>query len=362
MVVNEDIKSILLELENENEELKKALESYKPKLSDEVGFGYNFVILSKSPLKISGVLLSEGVWKGIKYLYDEMKKALPKFKGLKGMVLHGKSEEYKDRVIGKLTKVTPNDMLKSLVFEAIVDDPQAIEDIKNGVFDAVSLKIEAGQLDTSTVPPEGRDYTPYEWSLTSTPACETCLIFSVDELSLNAKEECDEMGIKDKKIEENTTVVSLSEEKKIEAPKVETKQVEPIKETPPPSADAQPKPVEEKPVATVQTNIEQIKVGKEEEKVHTVTPTDIRIIIEAPDYRAEEKKTEDVKAQPPPPQPEVKNEQPQVQEKPAVEEKPLTIGRIKKYAKEKNIDLATISAELLIKSLEKQQHNMQEEE
>ena len=170
--------SVVKELLAENTELRKRLKD----LEEKPGFSSAIHILSEAPLKITGVLISEGVWKGIKYSYEEMVKALPKFEKLKGLVMHGKTEEFKDRPIGELTKVSKDDILRAIVFEAIITDEEAAKKVKEGVFDAVSLKGEFKELDTSKTPPEGKDYTPIEWSLTGSPACETCLIFSVQEL------------------------------------------------------------------------------------------------------------------------------------------------------------------------------------
>jgi len=168
--------SIIEELLAENVELRSKLGSEE--------IGSIFHVLSIKPMKISGVLIAEGVWKGIKYSYDKvLKPALNKFKGLKGLVMHGKTEEFKDRQIGKLTKVACDDILKAITFEAEVTDPEAIEKIKEGVFDAVSIKGKFDEIDMSSTPPEGVGYTPIEWSLTGTPACKNCLIFSKEELS-----------------------------------------------------------------------------------------------------------------------------------------------------------------------------------
>jgi len=168
--------SIIEELLAENVELRSKLGSEE--------IGSIFHVLSTRPMKISGVLISEGVWKGIKYSYDKvLKPSLNKFKGLKGLVMHGKTEEFKDREIGKLTKVACDDLLKAITFQALVTDEEAVKKIEEGVFDAVSVKGKFEDIDMSVTPPEGINYTPIEWSLTGTPACKNCLIFSKEELS-----------------------------------------------------------------------------------------------------------------------------------------------------------------------------------
>jgi len=180
----------------ENIRLRKELNKYTGKY-----FTGRISILSLEPtLKITGVLIAEGVWKGIKYTYNEMKKALSKFKGLGIMVMHGKNEDFKDKIVGKVTKVETNDTLKSILFEGEITDKKAIELIKDGTFNAVSPRGEFGKVDTSKIPPIGLDYEPIELSLTSMPACRTCLIYQMKQLSLN------------KDIEDINIVSKMSEE------------------------------------------------------------------------------------------------------------------------------------------------------
>lgn len=187
--------SIIEELLAENAELRSRIES------EDVGSIFH--ILSLRPMKIAGVLISEGVWKGIKYSYDKvLKPALNKFKGLKGLVMHGKTEEFKDRVIGEITKVGTDDILKAITFEAVITDEDAIKKIQEGVFDAVSVKGKFEDIDTSVTPPEGINYTPIEWSLTGTPACKNCLIFNKEELSLNIEKDINQDGLEEVKVKE----------------------------------------------------------------------------------------------------------------------------------------------------------------
>lgn len=170
--------SVVEELLEENARLREALAQVK-----DSGFVSLFHILEREPiLKIAGVLITEGVWKGIKYTYDELKKALSKLRDLPGKVMHGHSEEFKDRTIGKITRVGTDDILKAITFEAEIHDPRAAELVKDGTFRGVSLKGMFREL-TSNVPPEGVDYTPIEWSLTGSPAVDNALLFRIEELS-----------------------------------------------------------------------------------------------------------------------------------------------------------------------------------
>jgi len=172
------MESILEELLAENAQLREKLGNYQ-----ELGFTSNINILAKKPkLKISGVLIAEGVWKGVKYDYEEMKKALSKFLGLPIKVQHGKSEEFGDRTVGKVTKVAADDVIRSLVFEGIVTDEKAVKLIEDGVFNAISIKGGFEKLEEDSTPPVGRNYTPIEASLTGSPACDNCMIFNVSAL------------------------------------------------------------------------------------------------------------------------------------------------------------------------------------
>ena len=173
--------SILQELLAENAMLREKLDQRRSELSS------RFVILQKKPLKIHGVLIAEGVWKGVLYDYNEMKKSKNKFLGLPLKVQHGHSEDFGDKEVGKITKVKEEDLLKSLTFEAEVTDPKAIELVKNGTLDAVSIKGSFELVDTSSTPPKGVNYTPEEVSLTPSPACEFCQVFNY-ELSKRCKE------------------------------------------------------------------------------------------------------------------------------------------------------------------------------
>ena len=186
------------ELLAENLELRKKihqLESHLKlkQLSD--GFGSKLHILSseKNKLRIAGVLISEGVWKGIKYDYNELCKVIDKFKGIPILVMHGHTEEFKDRPVGRVIEVSKDDVLKALTFIGEITDSRAIELVKDGTYDAVSIKGAFETLDNSVTPPVGRGYTPIEVSLTGSPACETCYIFHIEELQKSLKE-CSSLG------------------------------------------------------------------------------------------------------------------------------------------------------------------------
>jgi len=188
-------KSIIEELLAENVQLRKKLSE----ITELSGFTSHIHILEEKPqLKISGVLIAEGVWKGVKYDFEEMCKALDKFQGLPIKVMHGHSEEFGDRNVGKVIKVAKDPILRAIVFEGIITDDRAAELVKDGTFNAISIKGAFKEI-SNDVPPVGRDYTPMEASLTGSPACDNCYIFNVEELSKSLKEsnKADSIGEKE---------------------------------------------------------------------------------------------------------------------------------------------------------------------
>lgn len=168
-----------------NEELLKEVTELRKKLSDNedtsiAELSSKFQILSKKPMKIHGVLIAEGIWKGVLWRYEEMKKVINELMKLNLLVQHGETKEFKTKLVGNITKLVPNDMLKAILFEADVTDEKAIELVKKGILDAVSIKGMWKMLDTTKMPPEGVGFDPIEFSLTPSPACKNCLIFNYE--------------------------------------------------------------------------------------------------------------------------------------------------------------------------------------
>jgi hypothetical protein len=185
------MESITDYLIKENLELRKQLKvNYQLEQSNEEGeVGSRFYLVSRDPLLITGILISEGLWKNVKFSYNEMKEALSQFIGKPILVNHGNDPEYKDRIVGKITKVTPNDTIKALAFEGEVTDEQAIKDIMANKFDAVSI---SGSFDEVVKDDDGislgKGFMPIEVSLTPSPACKRCLIFTANEIGLSMPE------------------------------------------------------------------------------------------------------------------------------------------------------------------------------
>ena len=169
--------SIVQELLAENEALRCRVAELEERLEEVYS---HFQLESTEPVVISGVLIAEGIWKGIKYDYEEMKKALEQFKQIPVLVGHGRTEEFGMRPVGRLLSVEPDDTLRCLKFRAEITDEKAKELVLNRTLNAVSIKGDFGAIDTSKTPPVGLDYKPIEVSLTSHPACDLCLIFQVE--------------------------------------------------------------------------------------------------------------------------------------------------------------------------------------
>jgi len=169
-------------------------------------------------LKISGVLIAEGVWKGVKYSWDEIKRMFNKNKeklsNLKFKVEHEGDREYKDEEVGKHTKVELNDTIKAILYEGEITNPKAIEEIKNGRFRATSLK---SRMDTVFNGKEvlGKGLIPLDNSLTQSPACKTCQMYSWEELSKDGEStKIKYFGVfKTEDLNNETNILNLDENK-----------------------------------------------------------------------------------------------------------------------------------------------------
>jgi len=175
------IEELKAELKASLEELKEYKEYFQK--TQEI-LSFPMAITSLKPLIITGVALASGIWKGIYYSPEELKKEAERMKiallKLPLLIEHGKTKKYKGKEVGKPIDFYYEPTLEALIFKAKVTDEEAIEDIKAGVFPGVSMKtnmqtIRVGELI------KGIKFQPVEISLTSSPACDKCLIFSVKE-------------------------------------------------------------------------------------------------------------------------------------------------------------------------------------
>ena len=191
--------SILEEALAENEQLRKELSTLKEKLKkqnvEELSVDFVNTLSSITnlgmegkKLKIAGIMLAEGVWNGLPYVKSEIKKMYERYKDklrkLPITVEHEKTEEFKSRKVGETASSEWDDMLGAIKYEGYITDPKAIEMVKDGTFPATSMKLQVKRLNINGRE-IGTDYEPINLSLTSMPACKSCVIVSKEALSSN---------------------------------------------------------------------------------------------------------------------------------------------------------------------------------
>jgi hypothetical protein len=189
----------------------------------------------ENELKVSGIMLAEGVWNGTLYSYPEietMYRNYNKYLGNMAMVTeHGRDEEYDYKTVGTHTKVDLNPRLRAIEYEAVIDDEDACKDIREGRFRATSMKIGMRKIKDGMLD-KGTEFRPIDNSLTANPACNVCQMFTIEQMSsmeevgdrplvfygmfeslnkscgCDVKEDCDcepKEEAKEPKVEENTT-------------------------------------------------------------------------------------------------------------------------------------------------------------
>jgi len=176
---------IAKELIADNMALGKRVNELESQLTKytEAEMSYTFQIVGFSETDkgviIRGVFLAEGIWKGLKFVYENMKKFADMFIGTSLMKDHGWDPKYGNMQGGKVTKVIPVDSLRALAFEGLVTHPAFIELVETGAVDSISPKAN-WMIDEST----GEQVVvgvekSIEASLTAVPVCDFCNIFSV---------------------------------------------------------------------------------------------------------------------------------------------------------------------------------------
>jgi len=141
-------------------------------------------------LKLNGIMLAPGNWKGIDYRVEDIKAMYDsygmKLEDLDMVVEHGYDPDYAYRQVGGHDKVIWDDNLKAVVYQSIIEDPDAIDDVKSGKFRGTSLKIKRDIVleDGKMV---AKNLVPLDNSLTRLPACKSCVITSYEEMSKDGK-------------------------------------------------------------------------------------------------------------------------------------------------------------------------------
>lgn len=178
--------SLIAELLEENEVLRQRLTEERLgvyEISSASKLTYEEL---RDKLKIAGILLAPGIWNGVLYSVQEIKKMFDKFKDrlskLPIKVEHGNDPEFGDTNVGYLTKVKWDETLKAILYEGEVVHPKAIKEVKAGRFSSTSLKSQMIKILQGGIE-KGIDIVPIDNSLTETPACPPCKITFYQELS-----------------------------------------------------------------------------------------------------------------------------------------------------------------------------------
>jgi len=139
-------------------------------------------------IRITGVLLAEGMHNGIFYSGEEIKKMVKNFKdrilGMDMTVEHERTSEFGDKVVGTHTHVEFNPTLKAALYSATIDDINAVAQVNEGKLSATSLRLKERKVTVGDYT-QAKDLTPLNNTLTAFPACTNCNVFHTEDLSLN---------------------------------------------------------------------------------------------------------------------------------------------------------------------------------
>lgn len=160
---------------------------------------------------ITGVALTEGVWKNVIYSAQEIKRVAKSLIGKPLLVEHGKTKEFEGRHVGAVTSSYYEESLKGIVFQAEVTDPLAKRLVKKEVLPAVSCSTWMEKKAINEQIRIGSDYNFSELSLVRVPACDRCFIFHKEQLSMLSKGK-DLKEIKETNILEVENMHELEEE------------------------------------------------------------------------------------------------------------------------------------------------------
>jgi hypothetical protein len=124
------------------------------------------------PLRIKGVALKEGIWNGLFYPYEEMKRKANDLIGKPLMTDHSKSVR---DIAGKIVGIELDDINRQVLFEADVIDEDTARKLIENLVDSVSVgvivdRIKEGKGLTA------RNYDFKELSLVLIPACRDAKI------------------------------------------------------------------------------------------------------------------------------------------------------------------------------------------
>jgi len=196
--------------------------------------GTEVKILSQAPLKVVGIAIGEGVWNGVVYPKEELRKAFERIKNkrIPVNVEHGRSPKYGNKIVGETEKWEWNETLGAILAVARIDDPEAIQDLQKHELKGYSLEVLPNEAwDTYVRLAKDIDFKAI--SLTKYPAVEFALIVRREELLSSLLNTSDSASS------------TMSEEKKETAP--EEKQATPTKSEPVKEERVEPKTEVTKP-------------------------------------------------------------------------------------------------------------------
>jgi hypothetical protein len=124
------------------------------------------------PLIIRGTALKEGVWNGIFYPYDEIKRTAM---GLIGKPLMTDHEKSVKSIAGKVTGISFDDVNRCVNFEATIIDESTANKVLAGLVDSVSVGVIVDRM-KEDMGMTARNYEFKELSLVIDPACKDAKI------------------------------------------------------------------------------------------------------------------------------------------------------------------------------------------
>lgn len=155
---------------------------------EQLSFPYEILASSKDAVLITGVALTEGVWKNVIYSAKELKKVASALRGKPLIVEHGRTREFGTREVGVIDSSYWEPTLRGIIFKARVTDALAKRLVKKGVLPAVSCSTWMEKRPINENIKVGSQYNFAELSLCRTPACDRCFIFHREQLSKYAEE------------------------------------------------------------------------------------------------------------------------------------------------------------------------------
>lgn len=210
--------SILMELQEEIEALRKEKEELVEKLRTLESFNQLSFEIDKKARKISFILLASGIWNGKYYPLEVVKNWQHEGEGKPIYIEHGRTEMGKVKV-GTTLKPVWDDILNCWKQEGLIENEEIWQEILEGKWRAVSPAFHTEWKIDGKVPRVERIYPLEEVSLTETPACKSCVITYHEGLS-EKKDLSNEKGIlcsgdslMDEKVE--TKPEEIQEEKKV---------------------------------------------------------------------------------------------------------------------------------------------------